>query len=69
MRHFPRSDAYLRCLAPVSGVSLSNGGNIKFAVGQSDWAGPMNTTIQLVYDGANWREIARSDTRDTPEQA
>ena len=52
----------LTLLGTDSGVSLTTGGNIKFAVGQTGWAGLTNTTIQFVYDGTNWREIARSDT-------
>ena len=52
----------LTLLGTDSGVSLTTGGNIKFAVGQTGWAGLTNTTIQFVLDGTNWREIARSDT-------
>ena len=60
----PTVGRLLMLLGTGSGVSLATatGGNIKFALGHTDWPGLNNTTIQLVYDGEHWREIARSAT-------
>jgi hypothetical protein len=49
-------------LGTGAGVFLAGGGNIKFASPHTSWAGAGDTSIQLVYDGSYWREIARSDT-------
>jgi hypothetical protein len=58
----PSVGRLLTLLGTGSGVSLINGGNIKFAAGHLDWSGLANTTIQLLYDGAHWLEVVRSDT-------
>jgi hypothetical protein len=39
---------------------VTSGGNIVFASGTASWTGAPGAMIQLVYDGAYWREITRS---------